>query len=166
MRLLIRLLLVIGVLFAAGAALYAPATNYWASMNQIHYRIAEVSDGPVVWVVNSTGTVKPVETVTVGSFVSGPVKTLYVDYNDRVKKGQDMAEIDDVIYKANLARDQATLMTRQADVVRVKAQLSLAERDQKRSENLRKENKDYISQAELDKFRYDCEALKAQLDLA
>ncbi len=44
--------------------------------------------------VTATGTVDPVTEVEVGTQVSGTVKKLYVDYNDRVKKGQLLAELD------------------------------------------------------------------------
>ena len=44
--------------------------------------------------VTATGTVDPVTEVEVGTQVSGTVKKLYVEYNDRVKKGQLLAELD------------------------------------------------------------------------
>ena len=44
--------------------------------------------------VTATGTIEPVETVEVGTQVSGKVEKIYVDFNDVVKKGQLMAELD------------------------------------------------------------------------
>ena len=44
--------------------------------------------------VTTTGTVNPVLTVLVGSYVSGVIQKLYCDYNTRVKRGQICAKID------------------------------------------------------------------------
>lgn len=166
MKLAVRILLVLILLFGAGAAVYKPVTDYFRNLNQIQYRTAEISRGEIVAVVNSTGTVRPVETVQVGSFVSGPIQDLFVDYNVRVKKGDLLARVDPRIYDANLRRDKATLLTRMADVQRVQALLSLAERDKDRAERLRKENKDFISQAEIDQLAFNRDSLTAQLALA
>src|SRR5688572_5578819 len=47
--------------------------------------------------VTATGTVQPVDTVSVGTQVSGTISKVYVDFNDKVKKGQLIAEIDKTI---------------------------------------------------------------------
>ncbi|MCC6494498.1 MAG: efflux RND transporter periplasmic adaptor subunit [Pirellulales bacterium] len=117
-------------------------------------------------VVNSTGEVKPVLSVSVGSFVSGPIIKLHVEFNDRVKKDQLLAEIDPRIYVAAVQRDKASLATRIADVERTKALLQQATNDENRSIALRKENPDFISQAEIDRFHFNRLSLKAQLDVA
>src|SRR5205823_2692281 len=85
MRLSFKLGLIAVVLFGAGAAAYKPVVDYWSIRNRIPYRTAEVSRGPIIWDINSTGTVKPVLTVQVGSFISGPIKELFVDFNQHVK---------------------------------------------------------------------------------
>src|ERR1700744_3287990 len=66
--------------------------------------------------VTATGTVQPVDTVAVGSQVSGTIKVLYTDFNAKVKKGQLLAELDKSLfqaqvdqYKANLQLAKATL---------------------------------------------------------
>ena len=55
---------------------------------------AKVSEGPIVRSVTATGTVNPVITVQVGTYVSGPITAIYADYNAAVKKGQAIAKID------------------------------------------------------------------------
>lgn len=64
--------------------------------------------------VTATGTVEPVDTVAVGSQVSGTILKIYTDFNSKVKKGQLIAELDKSLflaqvdqYKANLAEAQA-----------------------------------------------------------
>mgnify|MGYP001348961690 CR=1 FL=1 len=45
-------------------------------------------------VVNATGTVKPTKSVQIGSFVSGPIKDLFVEFNQEVKANDLLATID------------------------------------------------------------------------
>ena len=59
--------------------------------------------------VTATGTVEPVTEVEVGTQVSGIIDRLYVDYNDVVKAGQLIAEMDKVTLQAELESSQAEL---------------------------------------------------------
>jgi len=70
--------------------------------------------------VTATGTIQPVDTVTVGSQISGTIKNIYADFNSVVKKGQLIAELDKSLlqaqvdqYKANLAVAQSQLAYQQ-----------------------------------------------------
>ena len=162
MRTLFQLLIVLLVISGLGAAVYQPAMSYWKGRYRPHYRTAEVTRGRVVSVVNSTGTVKPVLSVQVGSFVSGPIESLFVDFNDEVKKDQLLAKIDPRLYESNVARDKAILATRRADVQRVQALLQQAKNNEIRAQALRDENKDFISDSEMDKFKFERMSLEAQ----
>ena len=104
--------------------------------------------------------------VHIGSFVSGPILELFVDFNDEVKADQVLARIDPRIYIASKERDEAALGARQGDVARVQAELQRARNDEKRSVALKAENEDFISQAELDQFRFSRMSLEAQLLIA
>ncbi|SEN18423.1 HlyD family secretion protein [Niastella yeongjuensis] len=68
--------------------------------------------GTIATSVTATGTVQPVDTVSVGTQVSGTISKVYVDFNDKVKKGQLIAEIDKTILSAQ--RDQIAANLRQA----------------------------------------------------
>jgi HlyD family secretion protein len=162
----VKMLVILALLTGAGAAAYQPAMDYWALRNRPVWRTAAVEEGRIVSVVNSTGTVKPKLRVAIGSFVSGPVLELHCDYNQEVKVGDLLAKIDPRIYEANVSRDQAALTNREADVFRVKAQLQLAINDEKRAVALRAEDESFISQAEMDKFRFGRVSLEAQLKVA
>jgi HlyD family secretion protein len=166
MRRLIRWGIVLGVLGAIGWAAAVPGARYLKERRKVTYREAEVTRGRIVSVVNSTGTVKPVQSVPVGSFVSGPIDEIFVDFNDEVKKGQLMARIDPRIYKANVARDDAVLATRRAEVDRVKAELQQAKNDEARAYALQAENKTFISAAEIDQFKFKRLSLEAQVVVA
>ena len=106
MKFLVPSVVLVLVLAAVGAAVSNPARD------GAQYGLAGVTRGDVVSIVNSTGTVKPVKSVQVGSFVSGPIKELFVDFNATVKKGDVLATIDPRVYQANVARDKAILATR------------------------------------------------------
>lgn len=166
MRTLIVLAVIVAVLAGAGVAAYQPAMKYFEARNVPKWRTAEVADGDIVSVVNSTGTLKPVLQVAIGSFVSGPILELYVEFNQEVKKGDMMARIDPIIYEASVARDRATLATRVAEVERVKAVLQQGINDEKRAYALQAEDETFIAQAELDKVRFSRMSLEAQLDVA
>ena len=104
------------------------------------YRLKKVRRGDVVLLVNSTGTVKPVLSVQVGAFVSGPIKKVFVDFNAAVKKDQVLAQIDPRTYKSAVARAEASLAHSQADLVRVKALLEQAVRTERRALRLQPSN--------------------------
>ena len=65
--------------------------------------------------VTATGTVEPVTEVDVGTQVSGIIDKLYVDYNDVVKAGQLIAEMDKVTLQAELESAQAELASCKAE---------------------------------------------------
>ena len=73
------------------------------------YRTAPVTQGRIVESVGASGTLNPVKVVSVGTQVSGTVKRLLVDFNDKVVEGQLLAEIDAALYSAQLAQTSANL---------------------------------------------------------
>ena len=58
------------------------------------YRLQTVEKGDLVQTVSANGTLNPVVLVNVGTQVSGTVTKLYVDFNDKVEKGQPLLELD------------------------------------------------------------------------
>lgn len=66
--------------------------------------------------VTATGTIEPVETVEVGTQVSGKVEKIYVDFNDVVKKGQLMAELDKQTLNQSLSRAKASLTSAESQL--------------------------------------------------
>lgn len=162
----VLILLVLAGFVAGGVYAYGPLVDYWKWRSRPQFRTAEVTKGSVVSVVNATGTIKPVLQVAVGSFVSGPVKEIHADFNSEVKKDELLAKIDPRLYQAAVDRDEAQLANRQADVDRAKAQLLQSERDEQRGILLRKENPEFIAQAEMDKLYFNRKALAAQVIVA
>ena len=66
--------------------------------------------------VTATGTIEPVETVEVGTQVSGKVETIYVDYNSVVKKGDLLAELDKLTLNESVSRAQANLTSSESQL--------------------------------------------------
>ena len=68
--------------------------------------------GPIAISVTATGTIQPVDTVSVGTQVSGTISAVYADFNSTVKKGQLIAELDKILLQAQV--DQAAAGLQQA----------------------------------------------------
>jgi HlyD family secretion protein len=87
-----------------------------AASRQPDYQLAEVRRGTLETTVSSTGTLAAVETVEVGTQVSGTIARIDVDYNDHVIKGQVLAVLDQALFaaqvneaEANVAKNRAAL---------------------------------------------------------
>lgn len=91
----------------------------------------------LVMSVSATGNIQPTKQVDVGSEVSGTITHLYVDYNDVVKKGQLLAQIDRTKYESNLKRVEASLAVVQASLENMNAQLYKAKSTLDRDKTLR-----------------------------
>lgn len=111
---------------------------------QAAYRTDTVQRGDVRVQVSATGTLQAVTTVLVGSQVSGTISALYADFNDRVRQGQVLAQLDPTFLKAQVAQNRADLI--QNDVA-----VNQAERDSARVWPLQDGN--LVSQAEIDAAR-------------
>jgi HlyD family secretion protein len=95
-----------------------------------------VSRGSIVNVVSATGTLEAVETVQVGTQVSGTVQTLHADFNSIVKKGQLLAKLDPSLIQADIERAKASLASTEADVERMRVTFTDADRKLTRAREL------------------------------
>ncbi|MCO8120992.1 efflux RND transporter periplasmic adaptor subunit [Stieleria sp. TO1_6] len=166
MKRIFKVLMLLSVVGAAGAAGYQPTMKYLANRNKVTWETAKIESGDITRYVNSTGTIQPVLSVSIGSFVSGPIVELNVDFNDEVKKGDILARVDPRLFKANVDRDQATLATRDADLERVEAQLQQSLNNYMRGKRLRESNSDFLSDREMDALTFEVKSLQAQRKLA
>ena len=91
--------------------------------------------------VTATGTLQPIDKVTVGAEVSGRIDDVLVDFNDRVKKGQVLARINTDELSARAVQARAT-------VAQAQANLAKAENDLRRAIDLR--DKGFVSRAAYD----------------
>ncbi|MFZ1219032.1 MAG: efflux RND transporter periplasmic adaptor subunit, partial [Chthoniobacterales bacterium] len=100
-----------------------------ASGSSATFQTAPVTRGPITQAVTATGTLNPVQNVQVGSQVSGNIQKLFADFNSVVKAGQVIAQIDPVVFQANV--NQA-----EGDVSNARAALELARLNEARTQAL------------------------------
>lgn len=87
-----------------------------SSKKELVTRTHVVGEYTVENTVTATGTIEPVETVEVGTQVSGKVEKIYVDFNDVVKKGQLLAELDKLTLNQNVSRAKASLTSAESQL--------------------------------------------------
>jgi HlyD family secretion protein len=165
MRRLLKWVVILGVVLGVIAGGLVMAGSWWQKHSVPKYLTAKVSRGEVETVVNSTGTVKPVLSVSVGAFTSGPIKEIYVDFNSVVKKDQLIALIDPRLAKAMVAHDEAALDAQKADLMRIEALLKQARNNEKRGEKLQAVKKDYLADTDMDNYYFTRLQYEAQLRL-
>ena len=90
-KLLLKKRVIIPIIVAAALGAYGYS---YVQSHKVTYMTKELSRCTITDVVEASGTINPVNTVSVGSTVSGLMKEIYVDYNSEVKKGQFLAQID------------------------------------------------------------------------
>lgn len=149
------------VVFAVAACLVAGAGYYLyqkkaAASPEQRYKTQALAKGDVTQTVSANGTLNPVTLVSVGTQVSGTVKKLHVDFNDQVKAGQVLAELDDAIYSAQVRQSDAGFASAQAS-------LQLARANEARMKALFQQ--EYVSRQELDQAVQAREAAEAQARL-
>ncbi|KXB28929.1 RND transporter [Dechloromonas denitrificans] len=151
--------ILIGVTLAAGLV----GGGVWyakqrAAQNpETRYKLATVEKGEVTQTVSANGTLNPVVLVSVGTQVSGTVRKLYVDFNDKVKAGQPLLELDDALVSATERQSAAS-------VVNAQATLELAQANEARMKSLFAQ--EYVSKQEYDQASQALKSAKAQVALA
>ena len=127
--------------------------------NGMKYRVQKVARGEIVSSVTATGTVNAVTTVLVGTQVSGTIKTLYVDFNSPVKRGQLIAQIDPATFEAQVGQAKANLFSAKANLEKSEATVIDAKRTMERNRELVSEN--LIAQSDFDTAETNYETTKA-----
>ncbi|HKS96549.1 MAG TPA: efflux RND transporter periplasmic adaptor subunit [Terriglobia bacterium] len=95
-----------------------------ARSGETKYLTAKVQQGDITAVVQATGTINPLTTVPVGSYVSGTVKYIFADFNSRVRAGQVLAQLDPAIYEAQVIQARGNLANAQANVKNLEANIA------------------------------------------
>ncbi len=87
-------------------------------------KLAKVTRADVMRSVVATGKITPITQVEVKSKASGIVEKLYADINDRVKKGQPLAQLDQQEIEAQVAAQRAQLSAAKANVGIIEANIA------------------------------------------
>lgn len=109
-----RIITVVSVLAVLGVAFWLYLRN--ASGETPPYRLATVERADLEAAVSATGALSAVTTVQVGTQVSGQIEAIFVDFNDRVKKGELIARIDPTLQQQAVRDAQAGLERNQAEL--------------------------------------------------
>lgn len=149
------MLLVLTLLLAGGAYYLWRDKN--ASSPVERYKLVALTEGPLIRNVSANGTLNPVVLVNVGTQVSGTVKKLFVDYNQQVKAGQVLLELDPSLLQAQIAQSTANL-------VRAQAALKLAQTNARRVSDLFRQ--EYVSRQDADQAEDGVAGARAQMEVA
>ena len=90
---------------------------------QVSFVTEEVAPANIQNSITATGSVEPVDTVAVGTQVSGIIDKIYVDFNSTVKKGQVLAVLDTKNLTSTLNSAKANLQSAQANMQSANAAL-------------------------------------------
>ncbi|ATL45379.1 efflux RND transporter periplasmic adaptor subunit [Elizabethkingia sp. HX WHF] len=98
---------ILGVLIAGGLF-------YWIKRDttpKIQLETTYPTIGDISQSITATGKIEPVDTVAVGTQVSGTIKNIYVDFNSKVKKGQLLAVLDPELLRDQMLQMNANLQS-------------------------------------------------------
>jgi HlyD family secretion protein len=151
-----RTLFLIALLAAMAAGAYALWPKNKSEQNN-RYRTMQIDRGDIQQIISANGTLNPVVLVNVGTQVSGTVSRLHADFNDTVRAGQVLAELDPSLFTAQLAQSRGAVASAQAA-------LKLAQANERRARELY--GKDYIARSELDQATQALESARAQFHSA
>ncbi|MBL8439803.1 MAG: efflux RND transporter periplasmic adaptor subunit, partial [Betaproteobacteria bacterium] len=146
------LVLLVGAALVGGVVWYS--RDKAAQEPEQRYKFQEIAVGEVVQSVSANGTLNPLILVNVGTQVSGTVRKLYVDFNDKVEQGQPLLELDQSLLEAQ-ARASA------ANVANISASLDLAKANEARMKALLE--REYVSRQEYDQALQTLRSAQAQL---
>ncbi len=121
-----KIILTLIVLAALGASVYAYYMR--KGVPEPTVTTMPLSRGDIAETVQATGTLEAVETVDVGTQVSGVVEEMSVDFNDIVKKGQVIARLDPSIIQTQIEQAKANVTRAEADLDRLRVNLADAKR--------------------------------------
>ena len=105
------------------------------------FATATISRGNLRQVVTATGEIQPLNTIKVGSQVSGTIEAIYVDYNSKVQKGDVLLEIEPSVLQASVDEAKASLVS-------AESQRNYAKSEYERNKILYDDG--FISRAELE----------------
>ncbi|PJC02837.1 MAG: efflux RND transporter periplasmic adaptor subunit, partial [Gallionellales bacterium CG_4_9_14_0_8_um_filter_59_50] len=104
------------VLLLAGWLMLSPNSN-----NGARYVTEEISPGDLAVTVSATGKLSPTNQVDVGSELSGIVEKVFVEENDRVRRGQVLARLDLSRLNDQVVKSQAAVLAAEAQVAQMQA---------------------------------------------
>jgi HlyD family secretion protein len=153
----LRLLAILALAVAIAGGGWLVWKNSSRAAPDSRFATESVTEGPLTQTVTANGKLNPVSLVSVGTQVSGTVTRLRADFNDEVKAGQILLELDPTTFRAAVAQSEG-------EVKSAEAALRLAQTTESRLRELHAQ--EYVSREELDQAVQAREAAQAQLQIA
>ena len=150
-----QILITLAILTLAGA--FAWYFTHSATTPRERYRSLTADRGDIVQTIAANGTLNPVVLVNVGTQVSGAVQKLHADFNQQVRAGQVLAELDPSLIQAAIRQAESNLASAQAS-------LKLARTKETRTRELVERN--FVARSQLDDAIETREAAQAQVQAA
>jgi HlyD family secretion protein len=119
---------------------------------KVEYITMDITRGDITQSVTATGEIQPVNTISVGSQVSGTIENIFVDYNSHVKKGDVLLTIEPSVLQSTVDEALATLDS-------MKSELKYAKSEYQRATSLY--NDGFIARAEMEKSQAQYEQAEA-----
>jgi len=142
---------IIVVLLTAAAMTAVVIWKLTETSKAIQYKTQEVQIGNLTVIVTATGTLQPTNKVDVSSELSGIIKTVAVDYNDRVKVGQVLATLDTSKLEAQVMQSKAALESAKGKVLQAQATVKETRSKLRQLQKVRElSNNKVPSQSEID----------------
>jgi HlyD family secretion protein len=155
----------------AVAGFFGLSGNSNTTSSTMKIETSSIDRGDITRTVATSGSVRPLITVEVGSQVSGQIKEIVVDFNTEVRKDQLLAIIDPQSFESRVLQSTAdfrvassNVIVQQANIDRAKANLRRARLEYERAEPLSK--KGTLSVSELDAALAAFDSAKADLTMA
>jgi HlyD family secretion protein len=139
---------------------------WWKQQSALHYVTVKVNVGDIQRSVGMTGSLNPIVTAQVGSYVSGNIKAWFCDYNAIVKKGQRCALIDPLPFQVIVSQVEANVHTAVAQRLKDRAALANAKVTYERDLKLFDQGIVPQQQIDNDKGAYDQATAQVELDSA
>ncbi len=149
-----KVIITILIVLIGGYLLLKPTKSQF---NIKDFDLDTVSIGDITKTITANGTINPVNVINVGTQVSGTIEKIYVDYNDVVKKGQRLAELDTSILTRSVNEAESSMK-------KTKANLDLVQLNYERTKELFKNN--YIAKVELDQAETELKNAKEEYNIA
>jgi HlyD family secretion protein len=165
----LKLSLIVVIVVVAGMFWFSGGKTTADASQQIE--TTQVDKGDIIRTVASSGSVRPLITVEVGSQISGQIAEIFVDFNSQVEKGQLLAVIDPQTFETRVLQSKAdfrvatsNVIVQQANIDRARANLRRARLEYERARPLAEQGT--LSAAEMDSALAAFESAKADLTMA
>jgi HlyD family secretion protein len=154
-------------LLLAAAAYYFFIFNGENKNESITYNTQKIKKGNLQVTVMATGNLNPTNSVDIGIEVSGTIKEIYVDFNDKVNIGQVLAKLDTTKLKSQVDSSRASLAIVKANLLESGVNVKNTKLNYDRTLKMFEQSKGkYPSKNDLDDARFSYESAQASYEAA